>query len=319
MDAAWPRPVGATEVLPAGTQGVDLDRWLEVRRGGIGGSDVAAIMGGSPFATEYVLWLDKTGRLPPEPDTYLMERGRRLEPACAQWFADESGVSTRRTGTWVRDDAPWMRANPDRFTSDGGGLECKVVGEDWGEHWRAGPALHAWYQSLWCMAVTGLDHWYLAAMMDSRFAWWRFNRADYADLIDRMEHVCGGWWWDHIEDPDNPPEVDGSEATESALKRAYAEVMPCGVKRVRGLAQLAKVRAEIKADINAAEKDLRKIENEIRAAMGDALYGFDADTGEPVLAMPGYTRTTVDSEMARQDFPELIVSRSYRQMRSLSA
>ncbi|WP_410960483.1 YqaJ viral recombinase family protein, partial [Salmonella sp. SAL4361] len=41
---------------------VNRDQFLAGRKKGIGGSDVAAILGFSPYKSPYQLWLDKTGR-----------------------------------------------------------------------------------------------------------------------------------------------------------------------------------------------------------------------------------------------------------------
>ena len=46
------------------TLGMSREEWLEKRKGSIGGSDAAAILGISRFATPYTVWADKTGRLP---------------------------------------------------------------------------------------------------------------------------------------------------------------------------------------------------------------------------------------------------------------
>ena len=46
--------------------------WLAERRKSIGGSDAAAVIGLSRFASPYTVWLDKTGRLPDKGDTEAM-------------------------------------------------------------------------------------------------------------------------------------------------------------------------------------------------------------------------------------------------------
>ena len=43
--------------------GLSREEWLDYRKKGIGGSDAAAIMGVSPFATKRDLFYDKTGIL----------------------------------------------------------------------------------------------------------------------------------------------------------------------------------------------------------------------------------------------------------------
>ena len=43
------------------TENLTREEWLDYRRRGIGGSDVAAIMGFSPFCTKRDLYYDKIG------------------------------------------------------------------------------------------------------------------------------------------------------------------------------------------------------------------------------------------------------------------
>ena len=38
------------------------DEWLDARRNGIGGSDVAAVLGANPWRTPLEVWLSKTGQ-----------------------------------------------------------------------------------------------------------------------------------------------------------------------------------------------------------------------------------------------------------------
>ena len=44
--------------------GLSREEWLDYRKKGIGGSDAAAIMGVSPFATKTDLYYDKTRKRP---------------------------------------------------------------------------------------------------------------------------------------------------------------------------------------------------------------------------------------------------------------
>lgn len=322
MTSPWPVPVGATQILPPSVQADQHDLWLATRREGLGGSDIAAVLGLSTFATPYEVWLDKTGRLPPEDSTYLMERGHRFESPCAQWFCDETGLSAKKTGTWRRDDEPWMQANPDRFLSDGAGYEGKIVGEDWGRHWKFGPAQHAAYQALWCMAVTGLDRWYIAAAMDNRFQWWRIPRDDR--LLDEVVDRCGTWWYRHVV-ADSPPEVDGAESTTEALVRAYAQPEPAwrpygedcpeplsDMVEFPGLTGLAARRRALKQLERETAAELRRVENEIKAGLGHARVGLE--DGVPVLGWPGRLRVAVDTKLARDTAPQLFAATPYRQL-----
>jgi len=53
--------------------------WLEWRRKGIGASDIAAIIGVSPYSTPYQVWLEKTGKSTGFAGNYATQRGSELE------------------------------------------------------------------------------------------------------------------------------------------------------------------------------------------------------------------------------------------------
>ena len=57
----------------ASTVGLSRDEWLAIRRTGIGSSDIAGVLGLSPWASPYTVWADKRGRVPPVEQTEAME------------------------------------------------------------------------------------------------------------------------------------------------------------------------------------------------------------------------------------------------------
>lgn len=90
----------AAPILLCDTTGMSNDRWLECRMHGpkgdipytIGGSDVAAIFGVSPWTTPLELWMIKKGRMKPKPKNNAdqLEMGHLLEPIAAYWYAKKS-------------------------------------------------------------------------------------------------------------------------------------------------------------------------------------------------------------------------------------
>ena len=105
------------------------EEWLEERRKSIGGSDAAAVIGMSRFASPYTVWMDKTGRLPEKEDTEAMRIGRDLEEYVAKRFEEASGKKVRRCNYIIRNPAyPWAHADIDRrISSENAGLECKTT------------------------------------------------------------------------------------------------------------------------------------------------------------------------------------------------
>ena len=62
--------------------------WLEARRHGITASEIAAVLGLSPYESPYSLYWRKLGELPAQDDTLAMALGRHLESFVAGQFAD---------------------------------------------------------------------------------------------------------------------------------------------------------------------------------------------------------------------------------------
>lgn len=66
--------------------------WLLWRRNGIGSSDIPAILGISPYKTILDLYEDKSATGPiVEKESYVMEKGKRLEPVAKTHYEMQSG------------------------------------------------------------------------------------------------------------------------------------------------------------------------------------------------------------------------------------
>ena len=129
------------------------EEWLEVRKNGIGSSEVATIVGLNPWETPYQLWRRKVGLDAPKEETFAMKAGHYLEDAVAQFWADATGreIIKRSTGDWLirNDERPHIQVSPDRTywlegmkhnDSNKGILECKttqkaVDADDLPKHW----------------------------------------------------------------------------------------------------------------------------------------------------------------------------------------
>lgn len=131
----------AAPIILCNTAGMTNDRWLECRMHGpkgdipytVGGSDVAAIFGVSPWTTPLELWMIKKGRMktPAKANVNQLEMGHLLEPIAAHWYAKKTGNRVYEdTNLYQHTDHPYALANFDRRferAEDGesGILECK--------------------------------------------------------------------------------------------------------------------------------------------------------------------------------------------------
>jgi len=107
------------------TAGMTNERWLECRMHGpkgdipytVGGSDVAAIFGVSPWTTPMELWLIKKGRMKPaaKSNSNQLMMGHLLEPIAAYWYGQKTGNTvTEDTHLYQHADHPYALANFDR-------------------------------------------------------------------------------------------------------------------------------------------------------------------------------------------------------------
>jgi putative phage-type endonuclease len=115
---------------------MDNVQWLEERRKGIGGSDVAAILGLSPFKTAYQVYREKRREVADWQGNDLTDWGKRMEPAIRQWYSDKTGRSVRLPDKIIfHEKYPFMLASLDGFTDDRRIVEIKTArsGKSWGE------------------------------------------------------------------------------------------------------------------------------------------------------------------------------------------
>lgn len=132
--------------------------WLEWRQKGIGASDIAAIIGASPYSTPYMVWLDKTGRKKAFEGNVATVRGQELESKARSRYELET----------LEDMPPAMAVHPKfeicRVSLDGKRLDNKLILEikcpgEANHKLAMGKIIPAHYvsQVQYQLAVTGAD------------------------------------------------------------------------------------------------------------------------------------------------------------------
>ena len=110
--------------------------WLNLRQSGIGGSDVAAMLGLSRYKSPYQLFMEKRGEGAEVVDNWAMKKGRAMEPFLIQDYSEKTGREVRIVDGVIRDDRhPFLLANLDGFTQDERIVEAKTARSprEWGE------------------------------------------------------------------------------------------------------------------------------------------------------------------------------------------
>src|SRR5512146_1989369 len=103
----------------------------EERKGYIGGSDIAAVMGLSRWSTPLKVWAIKTGKIIPKDISTLehVEIGTELEEYVAQKFSKKTGFKVRRDSReFIHPELTYARGHIDRWiVGEDALLECKTT------------------------------------------------------------------------------------------------------------------------------------------------------------------------------------------------
>lgn len=153
----------------ADTENLTREQWLEYRRRGIGGSDVAALMGISPFRTGRDLYYDKLNIAPIEDDQsnwVALAMGNLLEDLVARIFEKKTGYQIFKIKKmFFHPEYTFMLADVDYFVSMSDGstaiLEIKTTNYNAKDNWWKNGAEYVpvYYESQGrhYMAVTNLN------------------------------------------------------------------------------------------------------------------------------------------------------------------
>lgn len=278
------------------------EEWLTYRRGGIGGSDSATIMGLNPYSSLYYLYCDKLGILEPKEDNEAMRQGRDLEQYVADRWMEATGKKCHRNNyMWRSVEWPWMQADIDReITGENAGLECKTTNAFTKYDFANGEVpLNYYTQCQHYMAVMGFDRMYLAVVVLGRgFYHFVIERSD-EEIEILAEHERQ--FWEHVQ-AEEPPEIDGSEATAEALKQRFPqEVSDVAVElsnhtasEIEHLSELQDIMTQLKADCDA-------IKNKIKEEMGTAPVAL---TNTHSCSWQNRSSRKIDWQRLKKEYPE---------------
>ena len=199
----------------------DRSEWLTLRRSYIGGSDAAAVVGLNPYVSAYSLWCEKKGITPDFAGNLATAVGEYLEEFIAKRFEEETGKKVRRNNFCIfNEDYPWAMADIDReLVGEDAGLECKSTSALNLKQYKGGSFPAKFYvQCVHYLAVTGKQRWYLAVLIgNSDFKVFTIERQDVLEDIDAL--MAAEKDFSVTMQGDTPPAVDGSEATDTALRQ----------------------------------------------------------------------------------------------------
>ena len=302
------------------TSNLSRQDWLALRQSGIGGSDIAAIIGVSPYATAYDIYQSKTQPVNEDTNEFAYW-GTVLEDTVAREFSKRSGLKIQNVNFLMRHpEHRWAIANIDRaiINRDVSGnvrfkdgklttdqiVEIKTASEYVGKNWglEESDEVPDQYQcqAQWYMGVTDTQVCHMAVLIGgNKYRQYKIER--HQDFIDYLFEAAESFWTNNV--------LAGVEPDATTLQNAkdkYPRHNPDTTLDVEPDSEAAKVfehyeslkaqEKEVKAALELAQTDL------ICQIQDNEALAID---GEVVATYKVQVSNRFDSSRLKKDMPEL--------------
>ena len=297
----------------------DEDAWLKARTRGIGGSDIGAICGVSPFTSARQVYLNKTGQFTEsmKPGAAAQERmhfGHLLEPIVADEFAarelveDKAHLKLVNIGaTLQHKDYPWALANVDRLIVDTDGrpwgiLECKTTSEYMNEEWESGEILQSYvYQLNWYLWILGLERGYFACLVGgNKFYIYPVYRND--ELINEVMLPAAKKFWNENVLALKEPEMQSVDT--DFVNQTYSDVVKNSelVMEDDTANDLAETVFNCKRQIKELTSIMEEAQNKLKDRLKENEIGYTKDY---TIKWSPRSQKRVDNDKLKKEYPEV--------------
>lgn len=295
------------------TNDLERDKWLAVRKSGIGSSDAAAAVGLNPYKSRLELWLEKTGRdaeLPqadPNDESSPMYWGILLEHVVAAHYTKRTSNRVRRVNAVLQHpEHAWMLANLDRVVASSPDvqiLECKTAGINGAKLWREGVPEYIQLQVLHQLAVTGHQAADVAVLIGGQDL--QIHRIHRDEAMIKQLIALEQQFWDLVL-TDTAPAADGSDSAETALRALYPRDTGSVVDFSDDLEmqQVFSDLRDVRQQIVSQEQAEAQLKQRIQQRMGDCSKAlFESGAISWKRSKDG---SSVDLSKMQQEHPELV-------------
>lgn len=275
------------------------------RRTYLGGSDVAGILGISPWRTPLDVYLDKIGAPREEENDpgrlRVLNRGKRMEPYVIDLLAEETGLEIVARGRrYIDSEHDFIAAEIDAEADSGENIEIKTVSpfkaREWGEEQTDAIPLHYTAQAMHGLMVRGAAACVFGVLIGGDdFRVYRVERDDETIEAIRAREVE---FWQRVQDR-NPPEP----TTVGDITRLFERDAGTSVEAdAETLAAWNRLR-ELKAILKETGAEASQLEEQIKLAMRDAsTLTFD---GKPLATWKSQTARRFNQRAFTEAHPDL--------------
>lgn len=287
------------------TEGLSREEWLRYRKCGIGGSDVAAILGISKWNSAISLWLDKTNQTnEPVEENEAMQWGTIMEPIIRKHFAEVTGKTVVEVKAMLQHpEHPFMLADVDGLTTDDEGnpaiLEIKTASEYKRSEWENDIPSYYQTQVQHYLCVTGVQKAYVAVLIGGNS--FKVYEVDADAEIQSMLIAVEKDFWNKVQNMIRP-EMDGSDAAKNLLDSLYHGGIEEQIVMPDEAIEYIDAYIEACAEEDNAKAKKQEASNHIKEIMGD--YDKATCLGHSISWKP-VSAERLDSKALKAAEPEL--------------
>lgn len=308
--------------------------WLKTRQTGIGGSDVAAILGLSRYKSALDVYNDKVGEVSDSEQSQAAYWGTQLEGIVAKEFQKRTGMKVQKVNSQLSRDG-WMHANIDRavvnpeisgnvrvldeakqaetgrmLTTDAI-LECKTasafIAGAWGDTQEyeiirgeivTEHVIPEYYETQvqWYMGITGAKICYVAALLGGQdFRIYAVPRND--ELISVLQDKCREFWTTYVVPRVKPDPVTIADAYK-LWPRDTDGMVEASPDDAVNIGEILNLDAQIKELTEQKEELKTKLIISLKDAQGFLINGKKA------LSYKAQSTTRIDSTRLKKESPE---------------
>lgn len=273
--------------LIAATKGMEEQEWLQLRRGGIGGSEAAAVAGVSPYASPLVVYMDKRGMYQRQVNDAVKEAaewGHIMEPVLRQQFKQRINAEREAQGLqplWIQqrhaifahDEFDFMRTNLDGqifgHELGTGILEIKTASEYLKDDWAGEDVPNNYYiQVQHNIKVMEANYAYLVRLVGGNKYKHYFIPRD-EETINSLVEIEQNFWVNNVL-AKRPPVTSGNDAESEMLKIMYPNSYDEPVIELPNeFVDVAANYEDLKAQEKQVKEGLKEIKNKIAFELKD--------------------------------------------------
>ena len=296
----------------------NMTGWLERRKHGIGGSEIAAILGDSEWSSPRQVWMNKLGMFDDKPNEQSEQArwGNLLETTVATEWAN------RRNKKWIHipvilqdDERPYLLANIDGFVlSDDEQLieeilEIKTTSAYNEDAWSTGLVpIYYMHQVNWYCGITRVPKFTVACLVGGQKLY-DYSLPAQPEMFERQTKAADVFWLENVSKCIEPKanNVDVEMLSEISINKEKEPI----IFTDQAVENTADAYCQCREKISQLEKIKKALQAQLLVAIGDAPGGV---TPTHNITFTVRSRQSCNYDLLQMEFPA-----AYSQCVSLSS